>query len=521
VGYRFLNLSTSCAIGALLLPWSGAVISVSSAATTVPSPSPVYNPFAPTLVVPVPCTNSIAAGGPPGVVATGSGSGLRLCNNVIYAPATAPTPGLLAVISNNVAASTNPTIPDHRGTIQKYADCYYKGYELDATGVANLTLTPTTNVCTLGNPTPVHNFCSIVPNFLNNNISEGSGLNGAIPPTGGTVPNAAGTSCGQFAKIYVSIQSNCPSTSVPNPATSLPVPTASEAAVLAQNNLTMQGLQNPNLSDQTLNALATQAGVTPQRVQAASSGQNVCVSYALSTPNPAVTPADPSWERTQLSGTYMLALASNSTEVLNELSCQQSLTINTTSGCYALAQEVQGLGSQLASISAQLGQAANIGDIDYCQASFGVSTATGPSSLPSSTANLTGNLRQSAQVLCSARAKLEAAFGQLAMCDIFSRSQNDYVSKTGTPQLQAQFLSTMTTYLDGGSTTPTTTHTGTCGSQCKNMKSIGSLQSCLQTCYAANVQNYFQTTLTSSSYWPQPTPVNTSCVAGGTPYVGN
>jgi len=203
----------------------------------------------------------------------------------------------------------------------------------------------------------------------------------------------------------------------------------------------------------------------------------------------------------------MLALSSNTDEVLNELSCTQSLTIDENGACYKQAQNVLGLISSLQSASASLGKAANINDIDYCQASFGpVATASGtPSS--ANTANLTGNLRQSASFLCSARAKLEAAYGQLAVCDIFSRAQSDYNAKTG-PAVQPQFFSTMTQAMDS-----------TCRAQCKSSTSIPSLQSCINQCYQQNVQSYFQTTM--NSYWPQPTPLNSSCVVGGKVYGGN
>ena len=217
-------------------------------------------------------------------------------------------------------------------------------------------------------------------------------------------------------------------------------------------------------------------------------------------------------------GTYLLSLSANTDEVLNELSCQQSLSIDTNGGCYVQAQQVLGLTAQLQSAASQLGQAANLGDIDYCQASF--SGGTSNNTPTSSTASLTGNLRQSAQYLCSARTKLEAAYGQLAMCDIFARTQTDWMSKLGSPALQAQFFTNMTTTLDNGSLNASpTSHAGICGQQCKGKSSTSSLQACMQSCYNANVQQYFQSTLNSSQYWQQPTPLsNTSCVAGGKPY---
>jgi len=479
MSYRILNLSGVCAVGGLLLS---------------------FNAFADLLVVPAPCANSASTA----TTATGASGkgGLRFCKDMLYAPAASPTPGLLAMISNNVPNPTQSNQPQ-RGTLQQYADCYYKGYELDSTGVANLNLATTPNVCALGNATKVHNFCSIVPNHLNNNTSEGSAQN----PN-----NVAGTSCGQFAQINVSIQNNCPqSASVPIPVSGVPSPTASQAAFLAQNNLNVPGLEN--LSETQLAQLQAQSGVTTASVQqAATNGQqSACIVYTLPKPNPATTPADPSWERTQLSGSYMLALASNSDEVLNELSCQQSLIIDTTGACYAQAQVVMGLISQLQNASTQLGGAANIGDIDYCQAAFPGNTGNGVVPVGASAASLTGTLRQSASFLCSARTKLEAAYGQLAMCDIFSKAQNDYNSKTG-PASQPAFFSNMTAALDNQCRTGGAFH-------CNTSKSIPALQSCINSCYQANVQNYFLTTM--KGYWPQPTPVNTSCVAGGQVYVGN
>jgi hypothetical protein len=302
----------------------------------------------------------------------------------------------------------------------------------------------------------------------------------------------------------VTVQKTCP-VSAAVPLAGLPSPNASEAAFLAANNQTVAGLES--LNDQQLAALQQASGVSTSEVQQKSSGQSACISYVLPSPTPTATPVDPSWERTQLAGSYMLALSSNTDEVLNELSCAQSLTIDTSGACYVEAQQVLGLISTLQSAATQLGQAANIHDIDYCQASFGpVASASGTPSI-ANTATLTGNLRQSASFLCSARAKLEAAYGQLAVCDIFSRAQNDYLTKTG-PALQPQFFSTMTQAMDS-----------TCRAQCKSSTSIPSLQSCINQCYQQNVQSYFQTTM--NSYWPQPTPLNSSCVVGGKVYGGN
>jgi hypothetical protein len=481
MSYRILKIRGLYVVGGLLLPLTG---------------------FAASIVVPAPCANS-ASTATTGTGASGKG-GLRFCKDMLYAPATAPTPGLLAMLSNNVPNPTQSNQP-RRGTIQQYADCYYKGYELDPNGVADLTATPNTNVCTLGSPTKVHNFCSIIPNRFNNNTSE-------------TTTNMAGTSCGQLATINVALLTTCPSVAVPNPPNSIPSPTASEAAFLAQNNLGLQTLTNPNTDFQSI---ANQAGMSAARQQQLGSGKKACVSYTLPQPNAGATPSDPSWERTQLAGTYMLALATSTDQVLNGLSCQQSLTIDMAGACYSQAQQVMGLISQLQSATSSLGGAANIGDIDYCQASFPGNIGNGVTAANPNTANLTGTLRQSASFLCSARTKLEAAYGQLAMCNIFSNAQNDYVNKTGTPYLQAQFFSNMTYILDNGSLNASpTSHAGVCG-YCKSNTNTAGLQSCMTSCYKANVQPYFQNTLGAAPYWPQPATLNTSCVPGGNVYVGN
>ena len=226
--------------------------------------------------VPAPCATS---GSSTSALGTSGAGGLRFCKDYLYAPSTAPTPGLLATIYNNASAPTTPNTPDTRGTIQKYVSCYYQGYELDSSQPqSSYTTSPTTNFCTLGNPTRVHNMCSIIPNHLNNNTSEAQ-------------TNMAGTSCGQYATIKVQFLDQCPTLTIPNPPLTVPSPTASQAAFLASQNLSVNAiLSNPNFDVSTL---AT--NVSAQQAQQLS-GKKACVAYTLPQPNPGATPADPSWD---------------------------------------------------------------------------------------------------------------------------------------------------------------------------------------------------------------------------------
>jgi hypothetical protein len=405
--------------------------------------------------------------------------GLRACSAYI--------PQLLKQISNNQSAaypipmpspSSTPG-PNQPGMMQMYASAYYQGIDLD--------VSPSPSPAPPGHMYPGNNFgpiCELVPNNLNHNVAETS--------TQASINNPSSPSCGtpmMISAAYISCSA----------------PTDDETALMSSLNVTPAQLDN--MSPEEAQALLAKAAAAKPNVvsAAASSGKKICITLDASGKDVQgqLKGQNGSLERSYLRGTFLQALSYYTDQTINQLQCQHSLNVVGAS-CQKFANTVAGLtGSTQANMTAMQSMLTNqsvqknLKDIDACNIS----------SFPAPNPTATGVtdpavLRQSAQLLCSARSALEAAYSNLVMCNIFSQAQNDYISKTGAPALQVNLLNQMNAALDP-----------VCRPLCKNSKSVsGDLPVCLQACYNKNMPTYlaqqFQT------FWPQPTPTSAGACVG-------
>jgi hypothetical protein len=392
---------------------------------------------------------------------TKTAAGLRSCSAFI-----AP---LVKQISNP-GTSYPPSTQSSPGMLQTYSSCYYQGVDVD----------PLLSTATTCGGNKFGTVCALVPSTLSNNQTESAGKQSSLN-------NSQALSCGTEMKITVT-SAACANT------------TSEEDALL--KNLGTSASQIDGLNADEAQALFNKAvAINPDiATSPAGSGKQLCISLdssGLDSQN-----GVGSLERTYLRGTYVQALSYYTDQVLNQLKCQHTITVPSTS-CQSFASKVNVLTGttqqNMSSLQSMLQSQQNLGDIDACNTqSF--------NPVPTSGGLDPGVLRQSAQHLCSARANLESAFSELVMCDIIAQAQASYFVNTGSPVAQLNVLNTMNTNLDK-----------VCRPQCKDPhpKSLAGLASCLQTCYHTQMPLYL--TNLFQTLWPQPTPASSvSCVAGGT-----
>ena len=119
-------------------------------------------------------------------------------------------------------------------------------------------------------------------------------------------------------------------------------------------------------------------------------------------------------------------------QIINEVRSKHHLTVNSSSGCYAIAADFQGLTAEMNGLTSSLKSQPNIKDILSCKKGWDRSLGTQGKDQ--------GPLRQSAQQLCAARAALESMFGHLVACEVLARAQKSYVNVIGSAQGQKSIL---------------------------------------------------------------------------------
>jgi hypothetical protein len=190
-------------------------------------------------------------------------------------------------------------------------------------------------------------------------------------------------------------------------------------------------------------------------------------------------------------------------EVLKEIKTQKQITVSDLGGqpspCATLAGDLKGmslqLGENMTNLKNELGSQANLADIANCRKGWeSVDKAASAPDL--------GPLRQSAQLLCAARAGIETMFTQLAACEVFARAQYSYRSNLGSIDKQRELINA----IQGQITQP-------CSNQCQKQfekggnpcspPSPGELSACAQKCYLDRFKDVLKGQLLK--YWPAQT----------------
>jgi hypothetical protein len=136
-------------------------------------------------------------------------------------------------------------------------------------------------------------------------------------------------------------------------------------------------------------------------------------------------------EGAYIRGAWIQALTCYWKQVEKEITNNRSLSISKS--CSSLAHDVKSLSKGSEDVSNQLrtilGNSDNIADIFACTADDPAKVETSKVqdySVQEGAGIDVGPLRQSAHHLCAARSGIEAAFKQLAICEVFARAGYDY-----------------------------------------------------------------------------------------------
>lgn len=201
-------------------------------------------------------------------------------------------------------------------------------------------------------------------------------------------------------------------------------------------------------------------------------------------------PAGPngSLESGYIRGALMPGISCFLQKVENELSTSKGVgtgaILGSASACAAFAKDYQSAVERLLA-------APNINDIKNCKNSWDPANQD------------RGELRQSSPQLCGARASLEAAFAQIAACEVFARASAHYKNRIGGVERQRGLYRTLFSDVFGA-----------CQKECKDKVSSrpsdSELTACARGCYEREMPEFFADVFKDA--WGSPT---SGCSAGG------
>jgi len=438
--------------------------------------------------VPVPCNSAtpVPAGSPIPFI-----NAFRSCTAVMNGqtavPATTTRPFPIPTVSSL------PQIVYNR--IQQQSDCAYQGLDLDVSQASAITVASCKGP-QFGHP------CSLVAHPFNNWNNE---THQAETPS-----DFQSRACAPLPSSYVGITVTHGHCSLPQ---MTPSPAPSEEAALAAilaappYNLTAQQIEAMSPSQQDT-LYATVSAANPNLVSTTQGSLANCVEITFDKQQ---GEAERQWHR----GAWLQAMAFFTKQVLNEVSCNGQIQIDSdpaVDSCGSFAQAVQTQLQNAANIQqnvANLSGAKAAQDIDNCAADWTPPTTSGGVSTMDP-----GHLRQVSQHLCAARGYLEAEYAQLLTCEILQRTRNDYNLHLGLTEAQRQ--STLMNNILYNNTDPwgmkSTNQCDYCRTQ---SNSYSEASGCMQKCYQKYIQQDLQ--LYYNNWWPLTKPA--TCPAPGkTPY---